>query len=74
MRKWWFLIKALNTFFRINVVKQLEEEEKVDMFVCSLCNSIYLNKESYIMHYKVDSCSAPMYILPNEPLHIKDRL
>jgi len=73
MRKWWFLNKAFNVIFKVKNIQQLDDEE-VEMYVCSLCNSIYLNKQSYITHYKVDSCTAHMYILPNDPLHIKDRL
>ncbi|NDB56987.1 hypothetical protein EB001_00815 [bacterium] len=73
MRKWWFFIKAFNIVFKMNTVKQ-EEEEKIEMYVCSLCGSIYLDKHSYLTHYKVDACTAPMYILPSDPLHIKDTL
>ena len=72
MRKWWFFIKAFNIVFKMNTVKQ--EEEKIEMYICSLCGSIYLDKHSYLTHYKVDACTAPMYILPSDPLHIKDTL
>ncbi len=71
MKKWWFFIKAFNIIFKMNTVKK---EEEIEMYVCSLCGSIYLDKYSYLTHYKVDACTAPMYILPSEPLHIKDTL
>lgn len=56
--------------FKMNTVKQ--EKEEIEMYVCAICNSIYLDKNSYLTHYKVDSCVAHMYILPGDPLKVKD--
>lgn len=70
MKKWWRLIKEFILFTKL---QQEIEEEKIEMYVCAMCGSIYLNIQSYITHYKVDACTAPMYILPNDPLDIKER-
>ena len=70
MKKWWRLIKEFILFTKL---QQNIEEEKIEMYVCAMCGSIYLNIQSYITHYKVDACTAPMYILPNDPLDIKER-
>ena len=43
------------------------------MYMCAICGSIYLDRQSYITHYKVDACTAPMYILPSDPLDIKEK-
>lgn len=69
MKKWWRLIKEFILFTKL---QQEIEEEKIEMYVCAMCGSIYLNIQSYITHYKVDACTAPMYILPNDPLDIKE--
>ena len=69
MKKWWRLIKEFILFTKL---QQNIEEEKIEMYVCAMCGSIYLNIQSYITHYKVDACTAPMYILPNDPLDIKE--
>lgn len=70
MKKWWRLVKEFILFTKL---QQEIEEEKIEMYVCAMCGSIYLNIQSYITHYKVDACTAPMYILPNDPLDIKER-
>ena len=69
MKKWWRLIKEFILFTKL---QQNIEEEKIEMYVCAICGSIYLNIQSYITHYKVDACTAPMYILPSDPLDIKE--
>ena len=70
MKKWWRLIKEFILFTKL---QQNIEEEKIEMYVCAICGSIYLNIQSYITHYKVDACTAPMYILPGDPLDIKEK-
>ncbi len=69
MKKWWRLIKE---FILFSQLQQKIEEEKIEMYVCAICGSIYLNIQSYITHYKVDACTAPMYILTSDPLDIKE--
>ena len=70
MKIWWRLIKEFILFTKL---QQNIEEEKIEMYVCAICGSIYLNIQSYITHYKVDACTAPMYILPGDPLDIKEK-
>ena len=70
MKNWWRLIKEFILFTKL---QQNIEEEKIEMYVCAICGSIYLNIQSYITHYKVDACTAPMYILPGDPLDIKEK-
>lgn len=71
MKKWWCLIKDFILFTKLQ--KNIDEDENIEMYVCAMCGIIYLNIQSYITHYKVDACTAPMYILPNDPLDIKER-
>ena len=70
MKNWWRLIKEFRHY--INLRKDIDEN-KVEMYMCAICGSIYLDRQSYITHYKVDACTAPMYILPGDPLDIKEK-
>lgn len=69
MKKWWFIIKSLGTIFRVDTAGDIEDE--VDLYVCAICGSIYMDKRSYITHYRVDSCTIERDPLPLEPLELR---
>lgn len=70
IKNWWRLIKEFRHYIKLR--KDIDED-KVEMYMCAICGSIYLDRQSYITHYKVDACTAPMYILPSDPLDIKEK-
>jgi hypothetical protein len=70
MNNWWRLIKEFRHYIKL---RKNIDEKKVEMYMCAICGSIYLDRQSYITHYKVDACTAPMYILPGDPLDIKEK-
>jgi len=72
MKKYWFFIKSFYIFFKLRR-QQIDDEQKMELYVCSLCGTIYLDKNSYITHYKLDMCSIPMHIFPSEPITIQDK-
>lgn len=69
MKKWWFLITALNAIFKPESVDNPEEE--IEMYICAMCGSMFLDRRSYIMHYKVDSCVIDKDTMPSEPFELR---
>lgn len=47
-----------------------EEEEFFEMFPCEMCGTIYMTKESYLTHFRVNECNVEMYPLPTEQMEI----
>lgn len=73
MKNCWIFIKSFYFYLKLKKQMKLNDEPKVELYVCSLCGTMYLDKTSYITHYKLDMCSIPMDIFPNEPITIKDK-
>ena len=70
MRGWWFLIKALNAIFRMEEVEPKDDEE-IEMYICAMCGCMYLDRESYVLHYKLDTCVVEKDPTPSEPFELR---
>jgi hypothetical protein len=68
--RWWFIIKSLQTAIFGTDVNEIDEND-IEMYVCSLCRNIYLDKKSYITHYQVNACMMNSDTLPTEPIKIR---
>lgn len=66
--KWLFLVKRFNALFKI--IKQ-QPEKQIEMYICGLCESIFLDKRSYILHFQLDSCVVIKDPTPPEPLELR---
>lgn len=69
MKGWWFLIKALNAIFKFEEPEVQENE--IEMYICALCGSMFMDRRSYIFHYKVDSCTITKDPTPSEPFELR---
>jgi len=71
MSKWVFLIKYLKRLLFKQKEKPLMEEETVDVYACVICDSWFMDKNSYLMHFKVGTCNLHPETLPEEPIEIR---
>lgn len=72
MRQWWFITRALNAVFRLLDTETFDiDDDDLEMYVCAVCDSIFLDKKSYLKHFDVDTCIVVKNPLPSEPLELR---
>lgn len=72
MRQWWFITRALNAVFKMIETEDFDDfEDEQEMYICAVCESMFMDKQSYIRHYKVDTCLVIKDPLPSDPLELR---
>lgn len=74
MSVWWFFVTKLQTLFRGSIVDNeplKETEETIELYQCTMCDTLFANKDSYLMHFRMDTCTVLHDIFPEEPFEIR---
>jgi hypothetical protein len=74
MSAWWFFVEKLQRFFLGSIVDNeplKETEETVELYQCMMCETLFTDKESYLMHFRMDTCNVNQEVLPNDKLEIR---
>lgn len=74
MSFWWFFVEKLQTFFLGSIVDNeplKETDNTIELYHCAMCDTLFANKESYLMHFKMDTCTVNYDILPDNQLEIR---
>lgn len=71
MNKWVFLLKYLKYLLFSKKEKEPLQEKMVDVYACTICDSWFMDKDSYLMHFRVGTCNLHPETLPEEPIEIR---
>ena len=70
MSVWWFFVEKLQMLFSGSIVDDeplKETEETIELYHCTMCDTMFADKDSYVMHFKLDTCTVLHNIFPEEP-------
>lgn len=74
MSAWWFFVTKLQTLFRGSITDNeplKETEETIELYQCTMCDTLFADKDSYLMHFRMDTCTVPHNIFPENPFEIR---